>query len=52
MIKIRLLNKKVYTLADADQPMLRHLVQTAWDNGKTHVAQMKSDLYKKRNVKI
>ncbi len=51
MIKIRLLNKKVYTLADADQPMLRHLVQAAWDNGKIHVAQMKQELSKMKGSK-
>ncbi len=43
----RLRHVKVSTLKEASQPALKRLVQAAWADGQTHIAQMKKQRRKK-----
>ncbi len=42
---------KVYTLEQANEPAIRHLVQSAWEGGPEHISGMKKELHKKRPSK-
>lgn len=46
----RLRHVKIRSLDEARQPVIRQLVQAAWDDDKTHIESMKNELLAKRQV--